>query len=99
MALNETQFINFKDELKKASEELSSKELIFHSEWIFDLPTQSLEIANQRLDQDYNIPVGWDGYGKDDLNKLEKIGFLKILFESEEDPVTLEKIIKYKIID
>lgn len=50
------------------------------------------------LQDSYNISVGWDGYGIEDLNILEQQGFLKKIFETEKDPITLEQIIKYLII-
>lgn len=98
MSLNKAQLNCFKNELKKASDELESKELTFKSEWTFDLPGQSLEILGQELHHNYQIPIGWDGYGTHDLEELEKLGFLKKFFESEEDPIFLEKIIRYQII-
>jgi len=67
---------NFKEELIKASSDLLSDELIFRSEWIFDLPTQSLEINGIPLHEKYKIPTGFNGYGLADLEKLERSDFL-----------------------
>lgn len=98
MALNSIELENFRTEIKKASEDLKLNELIFQTEWIFDFPTQSLNIGEVMLQDSYNISVGWDGYGIEDLNILEQQGFLKKIFETEKDPITLEQIIKYLII-
>lgn len=98
MALNNTELENFRTEIKKASEDLRSNELIFQTEWIFDLPTQFLKISEVILHDGYNIPIGWDGYGIQDLEILEQQGFLKKIFETKKDPVTLKQIIKYLII-
>lgn len=97
MALDKDQLVRFANELIKASRERGSRELIFESEWIWDLPTQGLEVAGKEIHYSYDIPIGWNGYGKDDLDKLESMGFLRKIDESEEDPVTLQKTIKYQI--
>lgn len=99
MALDNIEFEKFKQTLKKASEELGSKELVFFSEWTYLLPGQSLEINGESLPHKYDIPTGWDGYGVDDLDKLEKMGFLIKTFESDEDPISFEKTIKYQITE
>lgn len=88
---------NFKEELIKASSDLSSDELIFRSEWIFDLPTQSLEINGILLHKKYKIPTGLNGYGLVDLEKLERLDFLRKISDTEEDPITLERKIVYRI--
>ncbi|MEW7290664.1 hypothetical protein [Aquimarina sp. 2304DJ70-9] len=98
MALDESQRNAFLSELIKASKELKSDELVFKSEWIYDLPTQSLEIGGQMLHNRYEIPTGWNGYGVEDLTKLVELGFLYKIYESEEEPITFEKTIKYLII-
>lgn len=99
MALSKIELITFFKELLRASKDFKSKEIVFVSEWVYLLPTQSLSISDNMLHLNYNIPTGWNGYGKVDLNKLVEIGCLKIITESEEDPLTLEKIIKYQIIE
>lgn len=43
------------------------------------------------LTHEYDIPTGCDGFGIEDLNKLEKMEFLVKTFESDEDPITFEK--------
>ncbi|MFC7348971.1 hypothetical protein ACFQO9_19815 [Chryseobacterium zhengzhouense] len=98
MALNSIELENFRIEIKKASEELKLNELLFQTEWVFDLPTQSLKIGEVMLHDNYNISIGWDGYGIEDLDILEQQGFLKKIFETEKDPITLEQTIKYLII-
>lgn len=97
MALEEEALKKFNSELLRASIELNSRKLLFKSEWVFEMPSQDLQIKNMSLIEKYDIPVGWNGYGSKDLEKLEKEGFLRKIFESEEDPLTLEKIIKYEI--
>ncbi len=86
-------------ELKKASIEHNNKELVFESEWLFDLPTQSLSINGKMLHSDYDIPTGLDGYGLKDLQELENKGFLtKIsVVENEHDPeeITIKYLINY----
>lgn len=99
MALNDIELEKFKRTLKKASEELGTKEIVFFSEWFYLLPGQSIEMNGVPLHEKYDIPIGWDGYGIDDLDKLEKMEFLIKTFESEEDPVTFEKTIKYQILE
>ena len=98
MALNGIELENFRTKIKEASEDLKINELIFHTEWIFDGPTQSLKIGGVMLHDHYNFPVGWEGYGIEDLEILEQQVFLKKTFETEKDPVTLEQVTKYLII-
>lgn len=98
MALNHIELEGFKRQIKQASEELKRNELTFQSEWIFDWPAQSLKIGDILLQDICSIPIGWDGYGIGDLDILEQQGFLKKIFETEKDPVTLEQTIKYEII-
>jgi len=95
MALSNKDLQRLKEELTKASNSFGSNELIFESEWIYLLPSQALVISGKMLHQNYDIP---DDYGKSDLEKLEKMGFLKKIYQSEEDPVTLEQTTKYEII-
>ena len=64
MALNTDDFIYLVEEISKASKDLNSTELVFISEWLFDFPGQSLEIADRMLHPIYNIPTGWNGYGE-----------------------------------
>jgi len=97
MALENKSLLDFINAIQIASNYLKSDELVYTSEWLYDLPTHSLEINNQMLLVDYEIPTGWDGFGIDDLNELEKRGILSKTFESAEDPVLLSKVIKYKI--
>ncbi len=98
MALDETALFSFLKELLRASKDLKSREIILNSEWIYDLPTQSLSISNNMLHLNYNIPTGWDGYGEKDLEKLVELGYIRKVSESKEDPITFEKTIKYQII-
>lgn len=97
MALNDIEFEKFKLTLKKASEELGTKEIEYYSEWVYFLPGHSLKMNNVSLTHEYDIPTGWDEFGVEDLNKLEKMEFLVKTFESDEDPITFEKTIKYLI--
>lgn len=98
MALNNIEFEQFKQTLKKASEELGTKEIVYFSEWAYFLPSHTLKMNEVSLPEKYDIPTAWDGFGIDDLDKLEKIGFLVKTFEYEEESFTFEKIIKYLII-
>nr|WP_294787224.1 hypothetical protein [uncultured Flavobacterium sp.] len=98
MGLNNFELEKFKLTIKKAAEELGTNEILFTSEWIYDLPTQSIKINEIPLHEKYDIPLGWDGYGINDLFKLEKMGFLLKIYESDEDPITFEKTIKFLII-
>ncbi|MNQ18698.1 hypothetical protein D3C85_317500 [compost metagenome] len=98
MALNDIELEKFKHTLKKASEELGTKEIEYFSEWIYFLLGHSLKMNGVSLTHKYDIPTGWDGFGVNDLDKLEKIGFLTKTFESDEDPITFEKTIKYLIL-
>lgn len=98
MALDNVAFQVFKQEIIKASKELNSNQLIFFSEWIFDFPSKELEINGVKLHSKYNIPIGWDGYGLDDLTRLEKEGVLEKIYESEKDPLTLQKKVIYQIL-
>lgn len=84
-------------EISRAVHDLKSTELIFESEWLFTHPSQSLKIGDEMLHSTYDIPTGFDGFGIEDLEKLTEVGFLEKIYESEEDPITLEKVIKYKV--
>ena len=86
-----------KNIISKASKELNLSELIYSTEWIFTLPGQDIKIADCSLHHSYKLPSGFNGYGHNDLEQLCETGFLVKIFESEEDPQTLEKEIKYKI--
>ena len=83
--------------IEKASKELNSRELTFFFVWIYTLPSQDIKVGDWSLHHNYNLPSGMDGYGQNDLDMLREIGFLEKISESEEDPQTLEKEIKYKI--
>lgn len=82
-------------EISRASLELNSNELIYTFDWSFLLPGQSLTISGKMLHNQYAIP---DNYGTKDLEKLVEIRFLEQVYESEQDPITLEKTIKFIII-
>jgi hypothetical protein len=97
MALAEEDFQLFKSELARAASELKSNELTYVCEWVFELPTASLSIAGVALHERYRIPVGLTGYGETDLKRLEDLGFLTKISESETDPITFEKTITYRI--
>ena len=97
MTLSRTQLEKFKETLSKASGDIGSNELVFFKEWVYTLPSQSLQIKEKQLHVDYDIPTGFNGYGESDLEELIKQGFLKKTYESIEDPITLEQTIKYEI--
>lgn len=99
MALNDIELERLRLTLKKASEELRTKELVYFSEWADFLPSHTLKMNEVSLPEKYDIPTGWDGFGTDDLEKLEKVGFLVKTFEWEEESFTFEKIIKYLIVE
>lgn len=82
-------------EIQKASLELTSSELIYEFIWLFDWPGHSLSISGCMLHTKYAIPKTYD---LRDLKKLEEMGFLEKTYESEKDPITLEKVIKYRIL-
>lgn len=97
MALAEEDFQLFKSELAQAANELKSNELTYIYEWVFELPTASLKIAGVALHERFRIPVGLTGYGETDLKRLEDLGFLTKISESETDPITFGKTIIYRI--
>lgn len=97
MPLSSSDFSGFMETLSRASEELHTLELVFRSEWFFDLPGQVLEMGGIRLNDRYDIPTGWNGYSLDDLMKLVEMGFLRISFDSGEDAETFERTIKFEI--
>lgn len=99
MALNSIDLEKFKLTLKKASEELGTKEIVYFSEWVYFLPSHSIQMNGIYLHEKYDIPTGWDGFGSEDLDELGKMGFLRKTFESEEDSVFFEKTIKYLIVE
>ncbi|MCM0666535.1 hypothetical protein [Flavobacterium tyrosinilyticum] len=99
MALNDIELERLKLTVKKASEELGTKELVYFSEWAYFLPSHTLKMNEVSLPEKYDIPTGWNGFGTDDLEKLEKVGFLVKTFEWEEESFTFEKIIKYLIVE
>jgi len=86
------------DGIITASKKINSKELIFSTSIPFLYPVSSLKIKDTELSDNYNIPVGLKGYGEKDLTVLVNELKLKIIEETEEDPITFEKIIKYEIL-
>ncbi len=97
MALDKMQFENFKNKILKASKELQSNQLTYISEWVYLLPSHSLEINGKMIDYTYDIPSGWDGYGLQDLYRLVNEGILEFVKETKEEPNTLQKAIFYKV--
>ena len=81
------------DGIITASKKINSKELIFSTSIPFLYPVSSLKIKDTELSDNYNIPVGLKGYGEKDLTVLVNELKLKIIEETEEDPITFEKII------
>lgn len=81
-----------------ASKKLNSKELIFSTSIPFLHPVSSLKIKDTELADNYNIPTGLKGSGEKDLTVLVNESKLKIIDETEEDPITFEKIVKYEIL-
>ena len=71
-----------------------SDELKYVSEWLFDWPSQSLELGGISLHKKYKLPE----YNKKDLSELEKNGYLLKESETEEDPITLYKEVLYRVI-
>ncbi len=99
MALENKKYIHFKNAILKALDEIGSNELKYISEWIYLYPTHSLEVNNIMIEQEYSIPMGWDGYNIKDLQRMVDEGLLEIQSESEKDPITFEKQIIFKLID
>ncbi len=97
MDLKKKELIKLMKEIKKASIDLKSNVLVFTREWLYNLPGQSLEINGERLHENYKIPIGFDGYGVDDPDELVRMGFLSKISEWEGDPVTPEKMIRYRV--
>lgn len=95
MALNESDFIRLRSSINNAAKALCSDELIYQTEWVFQLPTATLKIANVALHEQFDIPVGLTGYGEDDLSRLADEGFLTVLREDKIDEH--EKTVFYKI--
>jgi len=92
MALDEDDYIKFKDTILTAFKELKATELEYYWRWVFLLPTHSLRMNEENIDYKYEIPIGWNGYGLDDLMRMVDEGYLVLQSETEEDPITLEKI-------
>lgn len=99
MALSANDFLYLKKSILKEAIDSKSNVLIYFYEWIFELPSNDLLVNGESIIQKYEIPTGWDGFGLFDLDKLESEGFIIKINELENDPVTLEKIIKYQIVD
>ncbi len=97
MSLNAIQLTELKSRILKASIDIGSDELRFVSEWIYDLPGQSLEINGISLPEKYGIPTGWDGYEQDDLEQLVNVGFLSVISQEKKQGVDMREEIKYKI--
>jgi hypothetical protein len=98
MALLEQEFIKFRNDLLKASLEMKSNKLEYSTEWFFDLPGHDLKMNGVSIIVRYEIPTGWNGFGQDDLNKLEKEGFLIKVTETIDENDPLEKSIEYEIL-
>ena len=101
MALNKNQLLKLETAIKNASKELNGIILVYMEEWVFDLPSQSIEINGTMIDVKYGLPIGQDGkdgYDSEDLCKLENKGVLSKLDESKEDPITFHKSIIYKLL-
>ncbi|MDC1106546.1 hypothetical protein OAT16_07545 [Prolixibacteraceae bacterium] len=98
MALNKKELESFRIELQRAAIDLKSDELKYYTQWWYLLPEHGLFIGETALHLEYNIPIGWNGFGEDDLDELEKRGFLKKISETEQDPVDFEKEIIYRIV-
>lgn len=96
MALDKGSYLLFKKLILRA---FNSDEIKYFSEWIYLYPTHSLEIDNIMIEEAYSIPTGWDGYGLTDLEKMVEEGILLKRSETEEDPVTLEKTVIFKLIN
>ena len=79
------------DGIITASKKINSKELIFSTSIPFLYPVSSLKIKDTELSDNYNIPVGLKGYGEKDLTVLVNELKLKIIEETEEDPITFER--------
>ena len=96
MPLSKLDLHAFKCEILRASRELDCDELHYVAEWVYDLPGQSLEINGIYLHEKYSIPIGWDGYGKDDLDSLILEGVLEQIYYESDKEILKEDII-YRI--
>lgn len=90
---------HLKKMISSLSSELVDDKLIYEVNFWFGC-SESVKIGNIELNQnpEYGF-FGWDkGIGELDLIELEKVGFLKKVFEWVNEDDSLERKIEYEII-
>lgn len=80
--------------LQKASLNKGTNTFEYKTEWLFDWPSQSINMLGKPLHEEYSLPRE---YSIKDLNELERMGFIVKVNETKEDKTTLEKTVVYKI--
>lgn len=79
--------------ISSASQDLGSDEMVYSCGLLFTDFCEALLINGLMLHTTYPISM----FSLRDLDVLEKCGFLTRIQESEGDPITFEKEIRYKI--
>ena len=93
LPLNSQQLNAFRAAIRVAVEESESCYMTYTTEWIYDLPTHSVEVGGKMIDANYQF-----NFGEADLDQLVAMGFLRKLSESSESSVTLEKVVVYEVV-